>query len=110
MALKQNITANNYPSALRVAIGLPQDATELYIRIQELDQRGRKCYYRADFHYRVLLGKENNENSDVFEIIKLSASYCANFEIDESVDGLVLRKQAYEHLKTLFPFTDCEDC
>ena len=110
MALKQNISHNDFPSVVRSPLGITEDVDELYIKITSLHQQERQCEVRADYFHRVV--NEFDEDSEpVYDLQKLKfPSVYSTFEVDESETSTNTRQQGYEHLKTLPQFADCEDC
>ena len=110
MTLKQNISNSNYPSVVRATLGITNEVNELYIKITSLHQQEQSCQVRADFFYRILQEKENEEDEDLYELIPLIIpSVYQTFIVDESEQSTNTRKQGYEYLKTQLEFAGCED-
>ena len=99
MALKLNIQNNNTPTLLGKMLGV-EGVEEIYIRVDRFAGELNTCRFVLGFYKQEDMSKLNiPEVPYQFEMIE-----------DGSEGDVNLRQQAYNYLKTLPEFTDCEDC
>ena len=109
MALKLNIQNNNTPTLLDKTLGV-EGVSEFYIRVDRFAGELKTCRFILGFYSRVI---ETIEEEEVITLHKLNIPEVPyEFEmIEDSSEGDVnLRQQAYNYLKTLPEFSECEDC
>ena len=110
MALKLNIQNNNTPTLLGKMLGV-EGVEEIYIRVDRFAGELNTCRFVLGFYNKEV--SVTSEEEEVIILYKLNIPEIPyQFEmIEDSSEGDVnLRQQAYNYLKTLPEFSDCEDC
>lgn len=109
MALKLNIQNYEIPALLGSVVGL-SDVSEIYIRVDRFNGELGNCRFWLGFYKKTFNTIDESTAEILTQLEFPQTAYYFEMTEDGSAGDTNLRQQAYNYLKTLSQFTDCQDC